>query len=147
MCSGVPLQRFDQWRMPGTAGARSNDTGRQVGSIMARAAEKADPASRSFFSSLLSGSRTSAVVAHQPQAEIARRRADRTAALEGIADEIRDIGPVCAFDHAHAAIDQGRANVSTCLDLGAHETAVGHSQTLPARSTSPRSLAPNVPTG
>src|SRR5262249_27001113 len=67
----------------------------------------------------------SAAVAHQPQAEIARRRADRTAALEGIADEIRDIGPVCAFDHAHTAIDQGRANLSTCLDRGAHETAVG----------------------
>src|SRR5262245_30559097 len=79
---------------------------------MARASEKADPES-------------SAVVAHQPEAEIARRRADRTAALEGIADEIRDIGPVCAFDHAHAAIDQGRANVSTRLDHGAHETAVG----------------------
>ena len=92
---------------------------------MARASEKADPASGSFFSSLLSGSRTSAVVAHQPQAEIARRRADRAAALERIADEIRDVGPVCAFDDAHAAIDRRRASVSTWLDRGTHVTAVG----------------------
>src|SRR5215472_16112142 len=42
------------------------------------------------------------VVAHQAEAEIARRRADRAAALDGIADEIGDIGPVRAFDHAHA---------------------------------------------
>ena len=62
---------------------------------------------------------------HQPEAEITRRRADRTAADARVADEVADVGSVRAFDHAHPAIDESGANIALPLDRGTHEAAVG----------------------
>src|SRR5215510_8222125 len=48
----------------------------------------------------------------------------RTAAGARIADEISDVGPVGAFDHAHAAIHQRSPDVACRLHGAAHKAAV-----------------------
>src|SRR5262249_25827795 len=64
-------------------------------------------------------------VAHQPEAEIARRHAGTAAADGCVADEVRQVGPVTARNDANAAIRQRRANLYAWPDHPPHETAVG----------------------
>src|SRR5262249_56321925 len=52
------------------------------------------------------------IVAHQAEAQIAGRPADRAATGPGFADEVGDVGPVPAFDHPHPAVGGYRLGLS-----------------------------------
>jgi hypothetical protein len=65
------------------------------------------------------------LLAHQPEAQMARRHAGRAAAGAGIADEIRDIGPVPAFGDADAAIRAVRNDLAGIVLHAAHKARAG----------------------
>src|SRR5581483_9569899 len=61
-------------------------------------------------------------LAHQPEAEIARRDAGRAATGPRVADEVGHIAAVLAFDDAHAAIDRGCRRI---VERSAREAGAG----------------------
>src|SRR5262249_12361021 len=64
-------------------------------------------------------------LAHETEAEIVRRQARHAATAAGVADEVRDIGAVLAFDEATAAIRGARHGFSGIVEPVAGEAGRG----------------------
>src|SRR5471032_694662 len=66
-----------------------------------------------------------AVVAHQAEAEVARRAANRASSGAGIADEVRDVGAMAPLDDPNATIRPGHDRYAGLIDAATVKAAIG----------------------